>query len=128
MMRKTAKSRSTESSAAAERLADYKGDFGSAGGCSAGEDQGGGGCCSSGGGGSNTDNPPVSSPSTANSGGGCGGTGTQLSSQKEGSQHTQPTTAIQHTSSAPAAKDLSIKGMKEKRLPQTRWGLGTAAM
>lgn len=27
MMKKTAKSRSTESSAAAERLADYKGDF-----------------------------------------------------------------------------------------------------
>ncbi|XP_042863862.1 uncharacterized protein LOC122248102 [Penaeus japonicus] len=111
MMRKTAKSRSTESSAAAERLADYKGDLGSAGGCSAGEDHGGGGCCSAGSGGANSDTLPANSQATTNSGGtGCARV------QKESSQ--QSATVNQHTAPTSTSKDLSIKGMK---VSQWRW-------
>nr|XP_027217760.1 leucine-rich repeat protein soc-2 homolog [Penaeus vannamei] len=117
MMRKTVKSRSTESSAAAERLADYKGDLGSAGGCSTGEDHGGGGCCSAGSGGANSDTLPAISPATTNSGGtGCARV------QKESSQ--QSATVNQHTAPTSTSKDLSIKGMKEKKPSTSSLGSG----
>ncbi|KAK7016183.1 hypothetical protein SK128_018567 [Halocaridina rubra] len=121
-MKKTAKSRSTESSAAAERLADYKGDLGV--GC-AGEDHGGGGIGSSGGGGGgggNSVSATVCGSATANSGCLGGSTGQQSPAPKESTGNTPVTN--QHTPPSTAIRDLSIRGMKEKKPSTSSLGSG----